>query len=148
MPTVRGCDLPEDLYYLIDKHVWAKPLEGTTVRIGMTSVAGKLAGGTLAALTVSARKVGKELAQGKSVATVESSKFVGPVPAPVSGVLLRGNESLADDPNLAIRDPYGEGWIAELDAADWEPDSAALATGPDGVAAYVAKLEEEDISCE
>jgi len=85
MTEVRGCNLPEDLYYLVEKHVWAKPLEDGTLRIGMTAVAAKLAGSNLAGVTVKAKNIGKEIAQGKSVATVESSKFVGPVPAPVTG---------------------------------------------------------------
>ena len=85
MPTIRGCNLPEDLYYLIDKHVWARPMEGGTIRVGMTAVAGKLAGGKFVAVTVKSKAIGQEVKQGKSVATVESSKFVGPVPAPVTG---------------------------------------------------------------
>lgn len=148
MATVRGCDLPEDLYYLIDKHVWVRKLEGNLVRLGTTSVAAKLAGGTLNAVTVSARKIGQEIAQGKSVATLESSKFVGPVPAPVSGVLVRGNELLEADPNLAATDPYGEGWIAEVEATSWDAEVPGLATGPEGVAAYGAKLEADGVSCD
>jgi len=147
MATVRGCDLPEDLFYLIDKHVWVRRLEGSLVRLGMTSVAAKLAGGGLNAVTVSARKVGQEVAQGKSVATLESSKFVGPVPAPVSGVLVRGNERLEAEPNIAATDPYGEGWVAEVEATNWEAEVAGLATGAEGVTAYAAKLEAEGISC-
>lgn len=148
MATVRGCELPEDLYYLIDKHVWVRKLEGNLVRLGMTSVAAKLAGGTLNAVTVSARKIGREIAQGKSVATLESSKFVGPVPAPVSGVLVRGNDRLEADPNLAATDPYGEGWIAEVEATSWDAEVSGLATGPEGVAAYGAKLEADGLSCD
>jgi glycine cleavage system H protein len=135
------------LYYLIEKHVWARPLDGGVVRLGMTSVAGKLAGGKLAAVTVRKKNIGAVLAQGKSVATVESSKFVGPVPSPVTGTLLRANEKLDADPNLAIQDPYGEGWIAEIQASAWDTEKTGLATGPDGVAKYQAKLEAENISC-
>ena len=147
MSDVRGCNLPEDLYYLIEKHVWAKPMEDGTLRIGMTAVAAKLAGSNLAGVTVKAKNIGQEVAQGKSVATVESSKFVGPVPAPVTGVLLRGNDKLATDPNIVSRDPYGEGWIAEIKPSNWDADKAGLATGVEGIAAYKAKLEAENISC-
>ncbi len=147
MATIRGCNLPEDVYYLIEKHVWAKPMDGGVIRVGMTSVAGKLSGGKLAAITVKAKNIGQEVKQGKSVATVESSKYVGPVPAPVTGVLLRANEKLASDPNLAISDPYGEGWIAEIQASAWDAEKGALVTGTEGVAAYQQKLEAENISC-
>jgi glycine cleavage system H protein len=147
MSEVRGCNLPEDLYYLVEKHVWAKPVEEGVIRVGITSVAAKLSGGKLAALTVKAKNIGQEVLQGKSIATVESSKFVGPVPAPVTAVLLRANEKLATDPNLATSDPYGEGWVAEMQPANWEADKASLVTGSAGVAAYQAKLEADNISC-
>jgi glycine cleavage system H protein len=147
MVTVRGCNLPEDLYYLLEKHVWAKPIEGGLLRVGMTSVAGKLSGGKLAAVTIKAKAIGQEVKQGKSLATVESSKFVGPVPAPVTGVLVRGNEKLTADPNLAVADPYGEGWIAEIQPSAWDADKGGLATGADGIAAYQAKLEADGVSC-
>ena len=147
MTDIRGCNLPEDLYYLIEKHVWAKPIEGGLVRVGMTSVAGKLSGGKLSAVTIKTKAIGQEVAQGKSVATVESSKFVGPVPAPVTGVLVRGNDKLATDPNLAISDPYGEGWIAEIKPSNWDADKLSLANGAEGVAAYQKKMEAENISC-
>jgi glycine cleavage system H protein len=147
MTTVRGCNLPEELYYLIEKHVWAKQVEGGVVRVGITAVAAKLSGGKLAAITVKAKNIGQEVKQGKSLATVESSKFVGPVPAPATGGLLRANEKLANDPNLAVADPYGEGWVAEMQPADWEGEKGSLVTGAAGVAAYQTKLEADNISC-
>ncbi|MBC8331665.1 MAG: glycine cleavage system protein H [Anaerolineae bacterium] len=147
MAKLNGCDLPEDLYYLIEKHVWAKPMDDGTVRVGMTAVAGNLAGGNLAGVTVKRKSMGKEIPQGKSMATIESSKFVGPVPAPVTGVLLRGNDKLSSDPNLAVSDPYGEGWIAELQPADWDGEKDSLATGLDGLAAYQTKLDADGVSC-
>lgn len=147
MANVRGCNLPDDLYYLIEKHVWAKPVGEGVVRVGITSVAAKLSGGKLAAITVKAKNIGQEVLQGKSLATVESSKFVGPVPAPITGVLLRSNEKLATDPNIAVSDPYGEGWVAEMQASNWEGEKGLLATGADGVEKYQAKLEADNISC-
>lgn len=147
MANVRGCNLPEDLYYLIDKHVWAKPAGNGVIKAGITSVAAALSGGKLNAITIKAKNIGKEVQQAKSIATIESSKFVGPVPAPVSGVLLRGNDKLVNDPNLAVTDPYGEGWIAEMQASDWEGEKGSLATGAEGIASYQAKMEAEDISC-
>jgi glycine cleavage system H protein len=148
MGKIRGCDLPEDLFYYAEKHVWAKPVGDGLVRVGMNTVAGKLSGGKLNAVTVRAKNIGAEIPAGKSVATVESSKYVGPVPAPVGGVLKRANEKLASEPNLAISDPYGEGWIVELQASNWDADKANLLTGAEGLKTYQAKLEAENISCE
>jgi glycine cleavage system H protein len=148
MSTIRGCDLPDDLYYLIDKHVWAKPVEDGLVRVGMTAVAAKMSGGSLAAVTVSKRKMGKTVKQGKSVATIESSKYVGPIATPITGTLVQGNEKVIADPNLAIQDPYGAGWIAEIKPDNWDTEQASLATGPEGLAAYQAKMEADNLSCE
>lgn len=147
MGKINGCDLPEDLFYFAEKHVYARPMGGGIIRVGMNTVAGKLAGGKLNAVTVRAKNIGAEIPAGKSVATVESSKYVGPVPAPVTGVLKRANDKLSSDPNLAISDPYGEGWIVELEAGRWEAEKANLLTGGDGLAVYKAKLEAEKISC-
>jgi glycine cleavage system H protein len=148
MATVRGCNLPEDLYYLVEKHVWARPMDGGVVRVGMTAVAAKLSGGKLAAITVKAKLIGQEVKQGKSLATVESSKFVGPVPAPITGMLMRANDKIAADPNIAVGDPYGEGWIAEIQPSAWDAEKGTLVTGAEGVTAYQAKLETDNISCE
>ena len=148
MANIRGCNLPEDLFYLIEKHVWAKPMDDGNIRIGMTAVAVKLSGGKLTAVTIKSRAVGQEVPQSKSVGTVESSKFVGPIPTPVTGVLLHGNDKLTNDPNLTVKDPYGEGWIAELRPSDWEAEKSSLATGKEGIAAYQKKLEADNVSCE
>jgi len=148
MTIVHGCNLPEEVYYLIEKHVWAKPAEGGVVRVGMTAVAAKLSGGKLAAVTIRKKNIGQPVAQGKSVATVESSKYVGPVASPVSGTLLRGNDKLEIDPNLAVTDPYGEGWIAEIQPSAWDSEKGGLVTGADGIAQYQAKLQADGISCE
>jgi glycine cleavage system H protein len=147
MGNVRGCNLPDDLFYLIEKHVWAKPIEGGLLRVGMTAVAAKMSGGKLSAVTIKTKAIGQEVAQGKSIATVESSKFVGPVPAPVTGVLVRGNDKLASDPSAAVTDPYGEGWIAEIKPSNWDGEKAGLATGAEGLKAYQAKLEADNMSC-
>jgi glycine cleavage system H protein len=147
MAEIRGCNLPENLFYLIEKHVWAKPVENGMIRVGMTSVGAKLSGGKLAAVTIKAKAIGQEVAQGKSIATIESSKFVGPVPAPVTGILVRGNDKLPANPNLAVSDPYGEGWIAEMKPSNWDGEKSSLATGVEGLAIYQKKLESENISC-
>ncbi|HYF28519.1 MAG TPA: glycine cleavage system protein GcvH [Baekduia sp.] len=144
MTTVRGCDIPEDLHYLVEKHVWARPEDGTTVVVGLTDVAQNLA---KSIISVTLKKPGKRLAKGKSVGTVESSKWVGPVPVPVAGEILEVNAALVADPSLLNRSPYGDGWIARIAADDWAGESGDLATGPEGVAAYQAFLEAEGISC-
>ncbi len=148
MANIKGCNLPDDLYYYTDKHIWVKPLDDGNIRVGMSTVAVKLSGGSLIAVTVKQKKIGSEINQGKSVATLESSKFVGPVPAPVTGTLAKANEKVASNPNIVVEDPYGEGWIVEMTPADWDGDKGSLAFGEEGLANYKEKLEAEGISCE
>ena len=144
MTTVRGCNIPDDLHYLVEKHVWARR-DDDLVTVGLTDVAQNLA---KAILSVSLKKPGKKVVKGKSVATVESSKWVGPVPSPVTGEVVEVNEAVASTPGTINTDPYGEGWIARLRPDDWEADAGDLVTGPDGVAAYEKFLDAEGIVCE
>jgi len=144
MVEIRGCKIPEDRYYWVEKHVWAVVVSPQLVRVGMTAVAQKLSG-TLNAIT--AKAPGKEVVKGKSLATAESSKWVGPMPSPLSGKVVKANETLAANPALANSDPYGEGWIAELVPSNLDEELKSLVIGAEGVAAYQAFLEKEGISC-
>ncbi|ATY85637.1 glycine cleavage system protein H [Kyrpidia spormannii] len=139
-----GCILPEDLYYWIDKHVWAKPEPDGTVLVGMTDVAQSLAGKII---VVNLRSLGKNLARGKSAGTLESGKWVGTIPTPVAGKVIAINEQIKGQPDLVNTDPYGAGWLIRVEPADWSADSQNLATGADGVAEYRKKLEAEGIKC-
>lgn len=138
-----GCNLPEDLYYVIEKHVWARP-DGDVVVVGLTDVAQHLA---KTVISVSLKSAGKPVKLGKSLATVESGKWVGPVPSPVEGEVIEVNQNLAAHPGLLNEDPYGAGWVARVRAVDWSTDLERLATGPDGVAEYEAFLKEQGITC-
>lgn len=143
MSQIRNCNIPDDLFYVVEKHIWAR-YDGELVTVGMTDVAQHLAH---TFLSVTAKAVGRTVKKSKSIATVESSKWVGPVPSPVEGDIVEINASVVSQPTTINRDPYGEGWIARLRPADWAADSADLATGPAGVAAYEAFLAAEGIEC-
>lgn len=144
MTTVRGCNIPDDLHYLVEKHVWARR-EDDLITVGLTDVAQNLA---KSILSVSLKKPGKKVVKGKSVATVESSKWVGPVPSPVTGEVVEVNDALVASPTTINIDPYGEGWIARLRADDWDADAGDLVTGSAGVEAYEQFLDAEGIVCE
>ena len=144
MASVRNCNLPDELYYVIEKHVWARPTNDL-VEVGITDVAQNLAK-TLIAITPKA--VGRTVRKGQNVATVESGKWVGPVPSPVAGEIVEVNDAVVSSPGTVNGDPYVAGWIVRIRATDWEADSADLATGPEGLAAYQSFLESEGISCE
>ncbi len=144
MPMLFNCNLPEDLYYLVDKHVWLRPAAGGPVTIGINDVARHLAG-TIVAVTP--KKAGRAVPKGQSVATIESSKWVGPVPAPVSGEIVEVNETVRKNPRLVNEDPYGAGWLVKLRPSAWDAESVGLVTGSAGLEAYRAFLEREGIQC-
>lgn len=145
MATVNNCNLPEDLYYWPEKHVWARPEPDGTVTIGMTDVAQHMA---KRFISCTLKKTTKPLEKGKSVGTVESGKWVGPVPMPVSGEIVQTNEAVAKKPDTINNAPYTEGWIARIKPSNWEAERVALVTGPEGLEAYRAFLEKEGIKCE
>jgi glycine cleavage system H protein len=142
--TANGCNIPEDLYYLVDKHVWVRYESDALVTIGITDVAQHLAGKVIA---VSPKKVGKSFSKGQSVATVESGKWVGPVALPVSGEVTAVNTALKANPGLVNQDPYGEGWVVKLKPTDWATDSQDLVTGASGIAVYQQSLNDKGINC-
>ena len=137
MANVRGCNLPDDLYYQIDDNVWARIEADGVITLGMTSYACALAGQLVAATP---KKIGKQVDQGKTICTVESGKWVGPVKAPVSGELIAINETVTDKPALVNEDPYGAGWMAKIKPIQWETEKQNLIHGAAIAAAFEAKM--------
>lgn len=105
---------PEDLRYT-DKHEWVRAGNGSTVRVGVTSYAAEALGDVV---YVSLPQVGEEVALDDACAEVESTKSVSDVYAPVSGVITAVNEQLSDTPDLVNADPYGDGWLFEVELAE------------------------------
>jgi glycine cleavage system H protein len=145
MATVRGCNIPEDRYYWVEKHAWARLEVDGTVTIGITDVAQHMAKGIINATP---KDVGRTVQKGKSVGTLESGKWVGPVTSPVTGEIVVVNEAVKARPALINDDPYGEGWFVRVKPADWAGESASLVTGEAAVAAYQKFMEEQNISFE
>ena len=137
MPKVRGCNLPDDLLYDVQNHIWYQEIEDGNVRVGMTAVATAMAG-RLVAYTPKA--VGKELKAGKSCATVESGKWVGPAKLACGGTVAAINDALVASPALANEDPYQEGWLLVIKPADWSTVRPTLVAGADVAAPYEAKM--------
>ncbi|MCB9452892.1 MAG: glycine cleavage system protein H [Anaerolineaceae bacterium] len=146
MATINGCTVPENLYYFLDKHCWAFPLEDGKIRVGVTAIATKMAG-NLTAVTPRSKKVGSEIERGKSIGTMESSKYVGPIPTPVTGTLVTVNEAVKDNPQVMLVDPYDKGWVAEFQVVDWDKQKDELLTGEAAVAAYKVFMDEQGFSC-
>jgi glycine cleavage system H protein len=138
MPDVRGCQMPDDLLYDVDNHIWLKELDDGNIKIGMTTVATAMAG-QLVAFTP--KKVGRAVQAGKSCATVESGKWVGPAKSAAGGEVVAVNDELVNKPTLANDDPYGAGWMVVIKPEDWASVKATLTPGSQVAPKYEAKMD-------
>lgn len=137
MAVVRNCNLPDDLFYNVENNTWARKEADGTVTVGMTSYACSLAGEVVA---YTPKKAGKPIDKDKSVATVESGKWVGPVKTPVGGEIVATNDAVAAKPGTINADPYGNGWLVKLKPTNWDADSAGLVSGGAVMGAFEAKM--------
>ena len=129
----------------MDRDVWARLERDGTVTLGMTDPAQTRCGKVV---NVSFKRVGRRVAIGQSLATIESAKWVGPFPAPLSGVIAANNEAgFKADILAANRDPYGAGWLVRLQPAAWEAEGARLLTGPAAAERYRARIDEQKVNC-
>ena len=145
MATVRGCNIPEDRYYWVEKHAWVRLEADDTVTIGITDVAQHMARGIL---TATPKDVGRTVQKGKGAGTLESGKWVGPVTSPITGEIVEVNEAVKAKPALLNEDPYGAGWFVRVKVNDWAGESASLLTGEAAVAAYQKFMEEQGLNFE
>ena len=104
-------DYPEDLKYSAD-HEWVRSGNGSTVRVGITEYAADQLGDIV---FVSLPTVGDAVAAGDSCGELESTKSVSDVFSPVSGTVTAVNEVLEGSPETVNGDPYGDGWLFEVD---------------------------------
>jgi glycine cleavage system H protein len=139
MPTVRGCNLPDDLLYDVENHTWFTEVGDGTVRIGMTTIATAMAG-QLVAFTP--KKVGRKVRPGRSCATVESGKWVGPAKSVAGGEVIGVNEELMGNPGMANTDPYSA-WMVQLQPDDWDSVKGDLTPGSEVAGPYEAKMGED-----
>jgi glycine cleavage system H protein len=138
MPTVRGCRLPDDLLYDVENHIWFRELPDGNVKLGMTTIATAMAG-QLVAFTP--KKVGRKVDAGKSCATVESGKWVGPAKSAAGGEVVQANDDLIARPSLANEDPYEAGWMVIIKPDDWAAAKGTLTPGAQVTAKYEAKMD-------
>jgi len=102
-------NIPDGLRYT-RQHEWVL-IDGESARIGITDLAQDALGNIV---HVQLPTVGQSVQSGASAVEVESSKSVSDIYSPVSGSVVLVNESLAAEPGLVNSDPYGAGWLYEV----------------------------------
>lgn len=143
MAEYQGCELPEDLWYDLD-YLWARPNDDGTFVVGMTDPAQTMAGRVVAATF---RKVGSHRSAGRSVATLESGKWVGGVPAPFDATLVAINPAVEENPGLVNVSPYSDAWLVVLRPDDLEAAYRRLTRGPAAIEALKAWVDKYGLQC-
>jgi len=107
-------DIPADLHYTAE-HEWIRRSGDDTVRVGITDFAQSALGDVV---FVQLPSVGDEVSAGDAFGEVESTKSVSDLYAPISGTVSAVNGELDGNPQLVNSDPYGAGWLLDIQAAD------------------------------
>jgi glycine cleavage system H protein len=117
-------EIPPDLYYT-SEHEWVQRIGDDTVRVGITDFAQSSLGDVV---FVQLPDAGADVTAGESFGEVESTKSVSDLYSPVTAKVVAVNGDLEGSPELVNSDPYGEGWLLELQA-----DAASLEDGLRGL---------------
>ena len=107
-------DIPPDLRYTAE-HEWVRRSGDDTVRVGITDFAQSALGDVV---FVQLPDVGTEMTAGESFGEVESTKSVSDLYAPVSGKVSAVNTDLDGSPQLVNSDPYGAGWLLDVQVSE------------------------------
>ena len=107
-------DIPSDLHYTAE-HEWVRRSGDDTVRVGITDFAQSALGDVV---FVQLPDVGSQVTAGESFGEVESTKSVSDLFAPVSGTVSAVNGDLDGSPQLVNSDPYGAGWLVDVQVSD------------------------------
>lgn len=114
-------DYPQDFKYL-DSHEYVR-LDGDIATIGITDYAIDQLGDIV---FLELPDVGEALTKGEKFGTIESVKAVEDLNSPVTGTVVERNDTLIDDPEQVVDDPYGEGWFLKVRVDDLDEVNDAL----------------------
>ena len=115
--------IPDGLLYYPDHDMWVRELPGGEVLIGATAFGIHLAGEVIA---FTSKPNGATVARGRGMGTVECRKTLLAVHAPISFILLEGNEAAEERPKVVNTAPYGDGWMARAQPSNWETERSTL----------------------
>jgi glycine cleavage system H protein len=113
MKEVSELQLPDDVRYTED-HEWARA-EGDKAKAGISDYAQDQLGDIV---YVELPQAGDSFDKGQEFGTVESVKAVAELYMPVGGTILAVNSALEKSPELVNKDPYGDGWMIEVEPSD------------------------------
>ena len=130
--------------YDVENNTWLRKNQDETVTAGVTSLLPAMAGRLVRATL---KTVGTLVSKGQSLGTLESEKFVGPVPSPLSGRILQVNETVLDLPRTINDSPYDKGWIAIMKPNSLEKEVRVLQKAPESRMILSQKIAQLHIRC-
>lgn len=118
-------NIPDQLRYT-KEHEWVSEVSTNRYRVGITDYA-QVALGDI--VYIQLPKLGEEIGAGKVCGEVESTKSVSEIYAPLSGKVILINDSLGSAPEVLNKEPYGEGWIFEVEISTPSELESLLSAG-------------------
>ncbi len=141
---IDHCVFPDDLLYDVENNTWLRIGRTDTVTVGVTSILSAIAGRFV---RTNLKQVGAHIARGQSLGTLESERFVGPIPSPLTGVLLETNDGIVSQPMIVNSSPYEMGWIARLKPSQLVKDSVLLSAAEDSRIKLAQKIAQFHVRC-
>ncbi len=142
MSELNNCLLPDELLYHVENNVWLRDNGDGTYDMGMTDIAQTMAGSIIHCRPKAA---GKKVKKGKSVATVESGKWVGPVKTPLTAEITARNDAIEADASILNKSPYMDGWIVRIRPVEMDAEQGELVSGDDAVAGFRTYMSEKEL---
>ena len=133
MTTIGEWEFPDDLYYDTE-HNWVR-MDGTLATIGISQFGQDVAGELV---YVEMPLMGREITQAEPFMSMESGKWVGRIKSPLSGKVVAANEELEWESTTVNKDPYGEGWLAQVETSDSTQLEGLLRADSAEMAAFIA----------
>lgn len=116
-------EYPEGLYYSRD-HLWAR-IENGKAKVGLTDFGQQISGKIR---SIRLRPPGRTVERDKTLGTMETGKWVGPLKSPITGTIVENNPVLRRKASLVNEESYGGGWLSVLEPTNLEEDLKNLMT--------------------
>jgi glycine cleavage system H protein len=139
---IESCEFPDDLLYDVERGTWGRQ-QGMTLRVGVTSLL-SWSFGTFSAISL--KEMGTRLSVGGVLGSLEGSRHFDVVRSPVSGTIALVNPKVTREPELLNRDPYGDGWLADLRLDD-DREPQRLGRLPEVRSAIAQSLKDRHVRC-
>ena len=132
MKKIKNFTIRTDLFYATEEGFWLD-ITGNIARIGMSPLVQETTGSFVA---VRFEEEGVRFGRGESFGSLEAEKHVGHLKMPVSGTIVAINEKVVENPRLLNSDPYGQGWLVEIDMTGGNTELTHLLSGEEEVEAW------------